>query len=149
MILADGGMGSHIFQLTGRLASPEYPFEALNLANPDMIEGIHLASLASGARVLTANTFAANELELLASGNAENTRSINLAAAEIARGAISTHRQQFPNTETVFVVGSIGPGGVTVDNYRRQIEALIAAGVDALLLETFTDVELALSLSRF
>jgi len=148
VILADGGMGSHVFQLTGRLAAPEYPYEALNLTNRELIGGIHLASLASGARVLTANTFAANELELRASGNAENTRSINIAAVEIARNAINSHRDQFPGAERIFVIGSIGPGGEAVDNYTSQIDALLAAEVDALLLETFTDIELALSLSR-
>ena len=55
--LADGGIGSLIFQLTGRLASPDFLYESLNIRNPALIKGIHLSSLAAGATVITTNTF--------------------------------------------------------------------------------------------
>ena len=72
--LADGGIGSLIFQLTGRLASPEFGYEALNLSNPELIKGIYSSSLAAGATILTTNTFAANESELAAAGFSSKNR---------------------------------------------------------------------------
>ncbi len=150
-VLADGGIGSLIFQLTGRLASAEYVYEALNLHNRELIRGIHTSSLAAGATVLTTNTFAANTVELEAArvGDRVGNRveEINRAAVAIARDAIADHRAEYSIPETnFFVVGSIGPGGRAIEDYREQVDALIGAGVDALLLETFTDIELAMQL---
>ncbi len=152
-VLADGGIGSLIFQLTGRLASAEYAYEVLNLSNRELIKGIHSSSLAAGATVLTTNTFAANRLELEAARVGENVgervQEINRAAVEIAREAIAAHEAEYPDAETdYFVIGSIGPGGQTVKAYEEQINALIEAGVDAFLLETFTDIQLAMQITR-
>ncbi len=148
-VLADGGIGSLIFQLTGRLASAEYAYEALNLSNSELITGIHASSLAAGATVVTTNTFAANTVELAAAGVGGRVEQINRAAVEIARGAIAGHKTEYPAAESdYFVVGSIGPGGRTIEAYTEQIDALIGAGVDAILLETFTDIELAMQLTE-
>jgi len=148
-ILADGGIGSLIFQLTGRLASTEYTYEALNLRNPELIKGIHASSLAAGATVLTTNTFAANTVELTAAGVGDRVDEINRAAVEIARVAIANHRAEYQEAgATYFVIGSVGPGGRNVEAYTAQVDALIGAGVDAFLLETFTDIELAMQLTR-
>jgi len=148
-ILADGGIGSLIFQLTGRLASTEYTYEALNLRNRELITGIYASSLAAGATVLTTNTFAANAVELGAAGVGDKVGEINRAAVEIARTAISDHQHEYPASDSnFFVIGSIGPGGRDVKAYAGQIAALIGAGIDAFLLETFTDIDLAMQLTR-
>ncbi|MCZ6538378.1 MAG: homocysteine S-methyltransferase family protein, partial [Chloroflexi bacterium] len=127
-VLADGGIGSLIFQLTGRLASPEYAYEALNLSNRELIMGIHASSLAAGATVLTTNTFAANAVELGAAGAGDTVEEINRAAVEIARDAIAKHKAEYPAEESsYFVVGSIGPGGRAVEAYAEQVDALIGA----------------------
>ncbi len=148
-ILADGGIGSLIFQLTGRLASTEYTYEALNLRNRELITGIYASSLAAGATVLTTNTFAANAVELGAAGVGDKVDEINRAAVEIARTAISDHQDEYPTSDSnFFVIGSIGPGGRDVEAYAGQIAALIGAGIDAFLLETFTDIDLAMQLTR-
>ncbi|MDP6667674.1 MAG: homocysteine S-methyltransferase family protein, partial [Dehalococcoidia bacterium] len=148
-VLADGGIGSLIFQLTGRLASADYAYEILNLRNRELIQGIHASSLTAGATVLTANTFAANSVELGIAGVEDQVAEINQAAVAIGREAITEHRAEFPDSgSTYFVIGSIGPGGHATDAYTEQIDALIGAGVDALLLETFTDIELAMQLVR-
>jgi len=148
-ILADGGIGSLIFQLTGRLASTEYTYEALNLRNRELITGIYASSLAAGATVLTTNTFAANAVELGAAGVGDKVGEINRAAVEIARTAISDHQHEYPASDSnFFVIGSIGPGGRDVEAYAGQIAALIGAGIDAFLLETFTDIDLAMQLTR-
>ena len=82
--LADGGIGSLIFQLTGRLASPDFLYEAINLRNPNLIKGIYASSLAAGATVLTTNTFSANESELTVAGAGDQVDQINRAAITIA-----------------------------------------------------------------
>ncbi|NQW19619.1 MAG: homocysteine S-methyltransferase family protein [Chloroflexi bacterium] len=140
--LADGGIGSLIFQLTGRLASPDFLYESLNIRNPALIKGIHLSSLAAGATVITTNTFSANETEFTAAGIGDQVAQINYAAVQIAREAIEDHVAEYSvDIDEFFVMGSIGPGGSGVDAYSSQINALVESGVDAILLETFTDIE--------
>jgi homocysteine S-methyltransferase len=148
-VLADGGIGSLIFQLTGRLASQEFVYEALNLQNPGLIKGIYSSSLAAGATVLTTNTFAANVAELTAAGIGDQVEQINSAAVGIAREAIKEHVAEYSiENESFYVIASIGPGGSELNNYSSQLDALINSGVDALLLETFTDIELLLALTN-
>jgi methionine synthase / methylenetetrahydrofolate reductase(NADPH) len=147
-VLADGGIGSLIFQLTGRLASAEFTYEAQNLRNPALIKGIHSSSLAAGATVLTTNTFAANETDLTAAGAANQLVEINETAVRLAREAISEYQTEYSIQDVnYYVVGSIGPGGTDATAYSRQIDTLIGSGVDALLLETFTDIELAMQIT--
>jgi methionine synthase I (cobalamin-dependent)/5,10-methylenetetrahydrofolate reductase len=148
-VLADGGIGSLIFQLTGRLASAEFVYEALNLRNPALIKGIHSSSLAAGATVLTTNTFAANSAELALAGVGNQTTEINKAAVQIAREAISEYQIEFSEQgSSFFVIGSIGPGGDDIETYESQINALIDSNVDALLLETFTNIDLAMQITE-
>ncbi|MCZ6538449.1 MAG: homocysteine S-methyltransferase family protein, partial [Chloroflexi bacterium] len=124
-------------------------YEALNLSNRELIMGIHASSLAAGATVLTTNTFAANAVDLGAARVGDTVEAVNRAAVEIARDAIANHKAEYPAEESnYFVVGSIGPGGRAVEAYAEQIDALTGAGVDAFLLETFTDIELAMLLTR-
>ncbi|MDA1280163.1 MAG: homocysteine S-methyltransferase family protein [Chloroflexi bacterium] len=149
-LLADGGIGSLIFQLTGRLATPEYAYETLNLSNRELVKGIHYSSLAAGARVITTNTFAANTAELINAGVGDQVDAINRAAVAIAREAIAEYALEYsiPGSE-MYVIGSIGPGGRMRDAYDQQIESLIESGIDGILLETFTDIELALQLVEY
>jgi homocysteine S-methyltransferase len=148
-VLADGGIGSLIFQLTGRLASPEFAYEALNLRNPELIKGIHSSSLGAGATVLTTNTFAANSTELTVAGVGNQVAEINKLTVQIARDAISEHIEQYSQQDQDFyVVGSIGPGGANLEAYESQIDSLISSGIDALLLETFRDIDFALQITK-
>lgn len=148
-VLADGGIGSLIFQLTGRLASSEFVYEALNVRNPDLVKGIYSSSLAAGATVLTANTFAANGTELSAAGLEHQIGEINAEAVRIAKEAIADHVAEYSLEPTdMYVIGSIGPGGADETAYSSQIDALVTSGVDAILLETFTNLELLLNLIR-
>ena len=147
--LADGGIGSLLFQLTGRLASPDFLYEAINLRNPNLIKGIYASSLAAGATVLTTNTFSANESELTVAGAGDQVDQINKVAITIAREAIEEHLAEYPDdSSVVFVIGSIGPGGTTVESYSTQIDSLIENGADAILLETFTNTDRLLALTR-
>lgn len=140
-LLADGALGSYLFERTGRLSEQNHLYETFNLERPELVRQIHLEYLQAGAQCLTSNSFAANKTHLPAAPIAE----LNAAAARIARQAIDEYRQQARRQEPFFVLGSVGP---TLemresplearDIYREQIEALV--GVDALLLETFTSL---------
>jgi homocysteine S-methyltransferase len=142
-LLADGALGSYLFERTGRLSEQNHLYETFNLERPDLVHQIHLEYLQAGARCLTTNSFAANKTHL---PEAPITR-LNEAGAQLAREAIDQYRQQSQSAEAFFVLGSVGPTLEVRESpleardiYREQIEALTSGGVDALLLETFTSL---------
>src|SRR5499425_484587 len=146
ILVLDGAMGTMI-QAAGLTAQdfggPQYEGcnEHLNLTRPDVIRDVHDAYLQAGADLICTNTFGCAPYVLAEYGLAARAHEITLAAARLARTAANER----------FVVGAMGPStrsisvtrNVTFDQvqeaYALQAAALIAGGVDALLLETVQD----------
>lgn len=143
-ILADGGMGS---LLCAEGVDYRRCLEELNLSQPDLVQAIHRRYIAAGSELVETNTFGANRFKLAHYGLERRVRDINYHGARQAREAREVTGEQ------VFVAGSIGPSGIgfrpaqmatqaeLASGYQEQAEALLEGGVDALLFETFTDVE--------
>ena len=118
-------------------------FDELNLSAPDLVRQIHREYEEAGADILQTNTFGANRVRLAGFSLAERVRAINEAGVRLAKEAAQ---------DSAFVAGTIGPLGIHLEPFgptsfsearavfREQAEALIAAGVDLLILETFTDL---------
>ncbi len=146
-LLADGAIGSYLFERTGRLSEKNHVYEALNVADPDAIREVHFAYLQAGARCLTTNTFGANRTQLDAMGETGRTAGLNRAGVRLAREAIDSFRDQTGIDRRYFVLGSIGPLrddepslSIVRDVYHEQAAALVDAGVDALQAETFSSL---------
>ena len=148
-LLTDGAMGSYLFELTGRLSETNHVYESFNVDQPELIRRVHRDYLAAGAQCLKTNTFGANRYQLRQFGMEQRIAELNRAGVNLARTA---------GPAPVFVLASIGPAAQPIttpaaiaDCYREQIESVIAAGADALLLETFTSqpqLELLIALIR-
>lgn len=133
----DGAMGTLLYS---RGIFINRNFDELNLTRPDMVEKVHADYLAAGAMVLTTNTFGANPVKLSRHGLGEQIDAINRAGVRLVR-AVSGGQ--------ALVAGSIGPTGLIPDEsdpammeriraaFAEQADALMAEGVDALVLETF------------
>jgi methionine synthase / methylenetetrahydrofolate reductase(NADPH) len=140
-ILFDGAMGT---QLYAQGVPYERCFDELNLLQPDLVQAVHRAYIAAGAEVIETNTFAANRVRLAAYGLERRVRDINFRGVKVAREAREV------SGEPVFLAGSVSSigqplapvGTITPDEARaifiEQIEALLEAGVDLLVLETFS-----------
>ncbi len=140
-LLADGAMGTMIYS---KGISFEQCFDALNLTQPGLIGSIHDAYLAAGAELLETNTFGATRIRLEEHGLANKVADINIAGVRIAQEARDARGVD------AFIAGSIGPLGRFLQPYgpisvaeaeaafREQAEALITAGVDLIILETFS-----------
>ncbi|MEZ4474251.1 MAG: homocysteine S-methyltransferase family protein [bacterium] len=150
-LLFDGAIGSLLYERGVFLTQC---FEAVCLEQPGLVRRIHEEYLQAGARALTTNTFAANRVKLGHHGLADQVQVINAAAVKLAREAAGGR---------AYVVGSVGPTGTRLedlagpagraarDALAEQIDALVAAGVDALVLETFPvlqELETAIELAR-
>ena len=141
-VVADGAMATQLHRSGLPMATC---FEAVNLADPDKIYAVHSAYLAAGAELLETNTFGANRQKLSEHGLSDKLAEINGAAVEIARRAIADSGRD------AYIAGSMGPLGQKIRPYGpisredargmffEQAAALIAAGVDVILLETFAD----------
>jgi methionine synthase / methylenetetrahydrofolate reductase(NADPH) len=142
-ILADGAMGTLLHQ---RGVAIDSCFDALNLSDPAAVIGIHHDYIQAGAELIETNTFGANRYKLGEYGLGDRVAEINRAAVENVRRAI-----ELAGSENVYIAGSVGPLGARLRPYGRikpeeaheafteQFRALVDAGVDAILLETFTD----------
>ena len=137
-LLCDGAMGSVLYA-KGIFINRCY--DELNLSQPDLIRGIHLEYLHAGADVIETNTFGSTSFRLLNYGFADKVRAINLAGVKLAREAAKSF--------DAYVAGSVGPLGIRIEPlgktsreeartaFREQITALVEAGADLLILETF------------
>lgn len=134
VLVCDGAMGT---MLTGGM-QVDYSTEALNINEPQRVLKVHQAYVDAGAQILQTNTFGANELVLKRFGLESKVEEINTAGVVLAK--------QIAVPRGVYVAGSVWPNGKgSYDVYKRQIEALIAAGVDLLILETIGYVDGALA----
>lgn len=142
VLVSDGAMGTMIY---GRGVFINRCFDELNLSQPTLIREIHEEYVKAGAEILETNTYGANRPRLESFGLAERLKEINRAGVRIAREAAITRSD-------VFVAGSIGPLGLHIEplgptsfnearaHFFEQASALVEAGVDVLLLETFGSV---------
>jgi homocysteine S-methyltransferase len=142
VLLCDGAMGTLLHHRGVPLSAC---LEAVNLEKPDLVAAIHRDYIEAGAEIIETNTFGATSLRLNRYGLADRVREVNRRAVEIARGAAREAGR------TVFVAGAVGPIGVGIPSseaadlslkearriFREQVEALLEANVDLLILETF------------
>ncbi len=140
VLVSDGAWGTFL-QKKG-LTPGECP-EQWNISRPKDILDIAQSYIEAGADMIETNSFGGNYFKLKGYGLEGQVFGINKAAAEISRKAAGTDH---------FVLGSVGPTGkllmmeeVTVDElyecFKSQSQALEAGGVDAIVIETMTDLE--------
>jgi methionine synthase I (cobalamin-dependent)/5,10-methylenetetrahydrofolate reductase len=142
-LLGDGAMGT---LLHSRGVPMDGAFDELNLTQPELVTGVHRDYIEAGSELIETNTFSANRLKLTQYGLQDAVETINRAGVDLVRLAIAQ-----ANKPDVYIAGSVGPLGVRLKPYGRlskeearevfkeQIGALANAGVDVILLETFTD----------
>ena len=131
--------------------------DLLNLTQPHVIEKICRAYIEAGATLLATNTFNANAISQADYAASHLVPEINRSAAAILRRCVdeATARDGIQR----WVCGAIGPTNKTLSlspdvndpgfrevdfdamkaNYSEQCDALIAGGVDFLLIETVFD----------
>jgi homocysteine S-methyltransferase len=137
VLVSDGAMGTMLYS---RGVFINRCFDELNLSSPDLVRQIHQDYVKAGAEIVETNTFGASRIRLAGFGVAEKLKAINQAGVRLAREAAK---------EAAFVAGAVGPLGVRIEPlgptsfaearaiFREQIDALLEAGVDLLILETF------------
>jgi len=143
ILISDGAMGT---MLQGKGLTDGGAPELWNVENPSAIEEVLESYAAAGANLITTNTFGGTRGRLQMHGLEERLFELNKAGAEIARKVADRH-------SGCFVMGDVGPSGelmepmgtMTSDEaealFADQIKALVAGGVDAILIETMSDLQ--------
>ena len=143
ILISDGAMGT---MLQGKGLTDGGAPELWNVENPSAIEEVLESYAASGANLITTNTFGGTRGRLQMHGLEDRLFELNKAGAEIARKVADRH-------PGCFVMGDIGPSGelmepmgtMTLDEaealFADQIKGLVAGGIDAILIETMSDLQ--------
>ena len=132
--------------------------DLLCLTRPDVIQDIHRKYLEAGADIIETNTFSSTTISMADYHMEHEVCEINRVAVELAREVADEYTRKNPDKPR-FVAGSVGPTNKTasmspdvnnpalrsisydelVTAYQEQIEVLLTAGVDAILIETIFD----------
>lgn len=143
ILISDGAWGTLLY--AKGLKTGECP-ELWNSTHPADVYDIAKNYIEAGSDMIETNSFGANRFRLEQYGLEQQVNELNIAAAEISRKAAGADH---------FVLGSIGPTGkilmmgeVTAEEmyeaFREQAIALETGGVDAIIIETMTDLEEAI-----
>ncbi|MFH0989146.1 MAG: bifunctional homocysteine S-methyltransferase/methylenetetrahydrofolate reductase [bacterium] len=138
-LLCDGAMGT----LLDLYEYDELPHDLQNIKNPDIVERVHREYIDAGADLIETNTFSANRYRLLEYHLEDRLEEINRRGVEIAQRAAGGR---------VYIAGAVGPTGKLLEPigkvklrearsaFKEQMEILVKAGVDLLMLETFVSL---------
>jgi methionine synthase I (cobalamin-dependent)/5,10-methylenetetrahydrofolate reductase len=139
-VVCDGAMGTMLYT---RGIPYSQCFDALNLTQPQVVKDVHLGYVKAGAELLETNTFGANRIRLAMHGLEGQVKQINQAGVRLARELAG---------EELYVAGAVGPLGIRLEPlgstslkearqmFREQMEALVEAGADVILIETMVDL---------
>jgi 5-methyltetrahydrofolate--homocysteine methyltransferase len=136
--ITDGAWGTEL-QARG-LPSGTNP-DSWNLTHPERVEEVARAYAEAGSQVVLTNTFRANAIAMKSASPAQ--------LDEINRAGVAISRRGAPRA---WVFASIGPTGKILMSgevsaqevsaaFAVQAQSLAAAGADALLVETMSDIE--------
>jgi len=139
-VVTDGAWGTEL-QAHG-LASGACP-DAWNLDNPPAVAAVAAGYVQAGSEIILTNTFGSNVFSLASHGLGDR-------AGEIAEAGAAISRRTAGDAAAVF--GSIGPTGKMLmtgetppeavhDAFAAQAGALARGGADAIVCETFADLD--------
>jgi 5-methyltetrahydrofolate--homocysteine methyltransferase len=145
VLMADGATGTMLQRAGLPVGAPS---ELWVLENPAGVRNLHRSYITAGADIILTNTFGGTRSKLEKNSLGTRTVEINRSAAGLARAVAG---------ETVIVFGDMGPTGSLLEPFgnltqteavkvfAEQAAALAAGGVDAILIETMSDLNEAVA----
>jgi 5-methyltetrahydrofolate--homocysteine methyltransferase len=140
ILVSDGAIGTMLWNYG---LVPGQPPESFNLTHPEILEKIAQEYLDAGADMIQTNTFGGSPARLSLFGLDHRTEEINRNAVVVARRV---------GKDRAYVAASCGPSGKLLKPYGdtepeglyegfvRQVTTILEEGVDAISVETMTDL---------
>jgi S-methylmethionine-dependent homocysteine/selenocysteine methylase len=152
-IILDGGTGTDI-QRRGAQMSGDTWCADVNGTHLDIVEAVHRDYVASGADIITANTFATSALSFNFYKRDDDVLHLDALAVSAAKasvvgtdvvvaGSVSTMRPVHHGTDRTNLDFNWSEGDAR-KLFRRKIENLKACGVDLIMMEMMRDADLSL-----
>ncbi len=139
-VLTDGAWGTELQKLG--LGAGEMG-DAWNLEHPERVERMARSYVEAGSRVILTNTFRSNRIALAGHALVSQIAELNRAGMEISRRAAGNRAYVFASmgpSGKLLIAGDVSPEELHVA-FSEQAQALAAAGADALIIETMSDLE--------
>ncbi len=139
-LITDGAWGTQLQALGLPLGSMP---DGWNLEQPEKVESVARSYADAGSQVVLTNTFRANAITLEDAGLGAQLEAINRAGVEISKRGAAGRALVFASigpTGKMLMEGEFTPEQIT-EAFAAQARALAAAGADALLIETMSDIE--------
>ncbi len=135
ILITDGAFGTYYADLYDTSELPELA----NSLHPQRVEAIHSQYIQAGARLIRTNTYASNSITL---GEDQVISNINRACKHAHTAAKQCNSK-------VYIAGDIGPipyesfamRQTVQDEYCTIVKEFVTCGVDAIVFETFSDME--------
>ncbi len=146
LLITDGAWGTEL-QALG--LPPGTNPDTWNLTHPERVEAVARAYAEAGSQVILTNTFRANAMAMDGCLDADLDADLDAYLDAINRAGVALSRRA---AGQALVFASIGPtgkmllsGDITSEQataaFAAQARSLAAAGADALLVETMSDIE--------
>jgi len=117
--------------------------ELWNRENPGAVEAVARSYVEAGSEIILTNTFGANRYVLARHKAAERTEELAEAGVAISRRAAGKEVKVFASvgpTGSIVMMGEVDQDDV-VEAYAETASALVRGGADAIVLETFNELE--------
>ena len=148
-LLMDGAMGTYYSQI---YPSEENISESANITRPEQIERIHAEYIAAGAQILRTNSFASHATGLTGQPlhRADNGQAtLQTIYDNVYKSYEIAQKAALRADNKIWIAGDIGPiptnGAISDDEilvqFETMLDALLDAGAEIILFETFADFE--------
>lgn len=142
MLLLDGAMGTELERRGARAELPLWSARAL-VEHPELVSRIHAEYARAGADLLTANSFRTQRRTLARAGMAERAAELTRDAVALARRAARAAPGRepavlgsAPTLEDCYHPERVPDDAALAREHAEHAANLVAAGVDAILVET-------------
>ena len=150
-LVMDGATGTELERLGIPSELPLWSARGV-IEAPETVRAIHRAYLAAGAQLLTANTFRTQRRTLDHAGQGHRAGELTARAVALAREAAlesgSFVLGSAPPLEDCFQPERVPDDGTLAREHGEHARHLLAAGVDAILVETINTIREAVAAVR-
>lgn len=161
ILVLDGATGTEL-EARGAPQTSDAAWADCSATHPEIVSAVHADYVRAGADIITTNTYSTGPHVLRKMGRADKIRPWNTISVELARaaaasdsdapvlvaGSVSAYgngAMRYPSLDGEHVWGESDPGQLSA-NFREQIDILVEAGIDLVLLEflgaTADDIEI-------